>query len=325
MNLFHFQTLTPDLILDALYSVGIEPSSGLLPLNSYENRVYQFTTEAQGRLVVKFYRPQRWRLEQIQEEHDFALELAQEDVPVAQPLCLNQKTVHLYEQFYFTVFPSIGGRTIELDAPKTLEDIGRFVGRMHQYSAREPFSFRPAITFEAFGFEALQHLKHSQHVPAHLELPYFLIVEQVLDKAYTIWQRTQFTSIRLHGDLHRSNILQTPEGMGFVDLDDARMGPAIQDLWMLLSGSQQEQQEQLNALLRGYHNFCDLPQEQIQLVEVLRILRMIHYTTWLSQRWDDPAFPFNFPWFEQDKYWEGQILSLKEQLAALNAPGFYLN
>tara|TARA_B100001094_G_scaffold283984_1_gene297133 strand:- start:26303 stop:27286 length:984 start_codon:yes stop_codon:yes gene_type:complete len=325
MHLFHYQSLTPDLILEALEHVDIYPETGLLPLNSYENRVYQFRGAHDERYVVKFYRPGRWTTEQIQEELDFALELAQEDIPVAAPLSLKGNTLHQHRDFQFALFPSIGGRTIEVDNISQFKEIGRFIGRMHQKAASQPFRHRPEITFDEWGNQALAQLKQSQHVPYHLETPYFTIFEQVLEKVERKWNSASYKAIRLHGDLHPSNILCTHQGLGFVDLDDARMGPAIQDLWMLLSGTEQEQQNQLNHLLEGYQTFCALPQDQLQLIEVLRTLRITHYTAWLSRRWQDPAFPHNFPWFTEDKYWEQQILILKEQFSALDIPQYKLN
>ncbi|MCE9686011.1 serine/threonine protein kinase [Shewanella sp. AS16] len=317
---FHFQALTPDLILDAIEGLGIYPETGLVALNSYENRVYQFRCDRGRRYVVKFYRPERWSDAQIQEEHDYALALAAQDVPIAIPVILNGKTLHTHEGFRFTLFPSIGGRAFEVDNLDQLEAVGRFIGRIHQYAAQGSFVYREPLTPEILGQASLDWLKRSGHVPVNLQLAFFTVVEQVLAKATAIWQGQDFPGIRLHGDLHPGNILWTPEGPGFVDLDDARMGPAIQDLWMMLTGDRRQCQLQLEILLEAYGEFCDFDTRQLVLIEPLRALRMVHYNAWISRRWQDPAFPANFPWFAEDKYWEQQILAFKEQLAALDEP-----
>ncbi|MGL4448033.1 serine/threonine protein kinase [Shewanella sp.] len=317
---FHFQALTPDLILDAIESLGIYPETGLLALNSYENRVYQFRSDRGARYVVKFYRPDRWSDAQIQEEHDYALALAAEDIPMAVPVVLEGKTLHHYQGFRFTLFPSMGGRAFEVDNLEQLELVGRFIGRMHQYAAQDVFTEREPLNPQIHGAEPLAWLRQANVVPASLQTAFFTVVEQVLAKVNAIWAHQGFHSIRLHGDLHPGNILWTPDGPGFVDLDDARMGPAIQDLWMMLTGDRAQQQLQLEILLEAYEEFCEFDTRQLALIEPLRALRMVHYNAWIGRRWRDPAFPMHFPWFGDEKYWEQQILAFKEQLAALDEP-----
>ena len=317
---FHFQALTPDLILDAIESLGVYPETGLLALNSYENRVYQFRSDEGLRYVVKFYRPDRWSDAQIQEEHDYALALAAEDIPIAVPVIIEGHTLHKYQGYRFTLFPSLGGRAFEVDNLEQLELVGRFIGRIHQYAAQTVFAEREPLNPQILGAEPLAWLKQSNLVPNSLRLPFFTVVEQVLAKANAIWDRQDFAAIRLHGDLHPGNILWTPDGPGFVDLDDARMGPAIQDLWMMLTGDRAQQLMQLEILLEAYEEFCEFDTRQLALIEPLRALRMVHYNAWIGRRWDDPAFPMNFPWFGDEKYWEQQILAFKEQLFALSEP-----
>ncbi|KVX01329.1 MULTISPECIES: serine/threonine protein kinase [Shewanella] len=317
---FHFQALRPDLILDAIESIGVFPETGLLALNSYENRVYQFRCDQGIRYVVKFYRPHRWSNEQIQEEHDYALALAAEDIPIAVPVVIEGKTLFEYQGYRFGLFPSIGGRAFEVDNLEQLESVGRFIGRIHQYGAMQPFKYRESLTPAILGDESYRYLRESGIVASSMQTAFFTVVEQVLEKAKQIWQQHNFTSIRLHGDLHPSNILWTPDGPGFVDLDDARQGPAVQDLWMMLTGDRQQQLLQIDILLEGYQEFCDFDAKQLALIEPLRAFRMVHYNAWLAKRWDDPAFPMNFPWFGDIKYWEQQTLAFKEQLSALNEP-----
>ena len=317
---FHYQALTPDLILTAIETLGIYPETGLLALNSYENRVYQFRCDRGQRYVVKFYRPERWSDQQIQEEHDFSAALTEQEVPIATPVIIDGRSLHEYQGFRFALFPSIGGRAFEVDNLDQLESVGRFIGRIHQFSKQADFIYRDTLSPQLLGDESLKWLKESGHIPAGLALPYFTVVEQILEKASAMWQPKDYTNIRLHGDLHPSNILWTPDGPGFVDLDDAKMGPAVQDLWMMLAGDRPQQILQLEVLLEAYEEFCEFDTRELQLIEPLRAMRMLHYNAWLSRRWADPAFPMNFPWFAEDKYWEQQILAFKEQLAALDEP-----
>lgn len=317
---FHFQALTPDLILDAIESLGVYPQTGLLALNSYENRVYQFRSDEGQRFVVKFYRPDRWSDAQIQEEHDYALALAAEDIPMAVPMIIDGNTLHRFQGYRFTLFPSLGGRAFEVDNLEQLESVGRFIGRIHQYAGQVAFKEREPLNPQILGAAPLAWLKQSGLVPASLTVPFFTVVEQVLAKANAIWAKQHFAAIRLHGDLHPGNILWTPDGPGFVDLDDARMGPAIQDIWMMLTGDRAQQIMQLEILLEAYEEFCEFDSRQLVLIEPLRALRMVHYNAWIGRRWHDPAFPLNFPWFGDEKYWEQQILAFKEQLFALDEP-----
>ncbi|MCY7294712.1 serine/threonine protein kinase [Alteromonas sp. a30] len=325
---FTFADLTPDLILDAIEDTGIRVDSGLLALNSYENRVYQFQDEDKTRYVVKFYRPQRWRNEQIQEEHDYALELVEHDIPLAAPLSINGKTLHHYQDYAFAVFPSVGGRQFEVDNLDQLEWMGRFIGRMHAVGARQPFSHRDIFSVQTHLHEPLQQLQQSQLIPSHLHQAFFTILEQVVQLATehylsALANVNHAQSIRLHGDCHPGNILWR-DGPTFVDLDDCRNGPAVQDLWMMLSGDRQQQLLQLDTLVNAYEEFFEFDHAQLKLIEPLRAMRMVHYMAWLENRWQDPAFPRAFPWFAEDKYWEQQILSLKEQFSSLHEPALSL-
>lgn len=320
---FNFADLNPDLLLDALDSIGIRAESGLLPLNSYENRVYQFVAEDGARYVTKFYRPQRWTNEQIDEEHQFTLELVEQEIPVAAPIKIDGRTLHPFHQNHrLALFPSMGGRQFEVDNFDQLEWVGRFLGRIHQVGQRTTFQHRPTIGLDEYLYQPRQVLEQSAMIPDHLKHAFFSDLDTLIRELEQQWQ-TDWQSIRLHGDCHPGNILWR-DGPLFVDLDDARNGPAVQDLWMLLNGDRHDQLAQLDTILEAYCEFADFDQKQLQLIEPLRGLRMVHYMAWLARRWEDPAFPHAFPWFADAKYWEGQVLAFKEQLAALNEPPLQL-
>lgn len=316
-----FSTLTPDLILDAMGSVDILGDGRLLALNSYENRVYQVGVEEQPPVVVKFYRPDRWSEAQILEEHAFSLELAEAEIPVVAPLTLGGNTLQQYQGFHFAVFPRRGGRIPELDQEGRLEWIGRFLGRIHAIGAQAAFQHRPAIDIDSFGEEPSQWLINHQFIPADLLPAYRSVVTQALDGVRACYERAGDVAVlRLHGDCHLSNMLWTDDGPHFVDFDDSRMGPAIQDLWMLLSGSPAEMSQQFAEVLEGYESFYDFNPAELHLVEALRTLRLIHYSAWLAKRWHDPAFPMTFTWFNTQQYWQDRILELREQVALMQEP-----
>lgn len=316
MSAFDFTSLSPDLILDGLESIGIQVDSGLLPLNSYENRVYQFHDEHLTKYVTKFYRPQRWSKAQISEELDFALELDRQELPLVAPLKIQGKSLFEFKGYYFAVYPCKGGRIFEVDNLDQLEWMGRFIGRIHAVSSQKKFITRDALSVESMLYQSHTTIENSGFIPASLNLPFFTILTQVITEAAKQYHPTN--EIRLHGDCHAGNILWRDEGPHFVDLDDCKMGPAIQDLWMMLSGDRPQQVCQLDTLLMGYEEFFTFDNKELVLIESLRTMRIVHYMAWLCRRWQDPAFPQNFPWFNTEKYWEQQILILKEQLSALH-------
>lgn len=312
-----FSKLTPDLILGAIESQGMVVESGLLTLNSYENRVYQFIAEDKKRYVAKFYRPLRWSQTQIQEEHDFSIELASHNIPVVAPLIQNKQSLHIYKDYLFTLFPSVGGRQFEVDNINQIESIGYSIGQIHGVANSANFAHRPTLNVSEYLMVPLQELQKSVLIPSYLQQTFFSVLQQVIDLTLSLYFSTN--NIRLHGDCHPGNILWR-DGPTFVDLDDCRSGPAIQDLWMLLLGDKQQQCIQLRALIRAYETCCDFDANQLVLIEPLRAMRMVHYMAWLTKRWQDPAFPQAFPWFADPKYWEQQILVLKEQFYALQEP-----
>lgn len=326
-----YETLTPDVVLDALASVGLLGDGRLTALSSYENRVYQARLEgaadAPGEtVVVKFYRPKRWSDAQIEEEHDFAAELMAAEIPVVGALRLGGRTLHHFSGFSFSVSPSRGGRRPELDSADVLHWIGRFLGRIHTVSSRRDFSHRPSLDLQSFGLASRDILLAGDYLPLDMASRWHAAFGEAMEVASGVFNSVGAVSqLRLHGDCHPGNILWTPEGTAgagphFVDLDDARSGPAVQDLWMLLSGERQQCNRQLGALVDGYEEFREFDRRELALIEPLRTLRLVHYSAWLAQRWHDPIFPLNFPWFGSSDYWKGQVDMLVEQTEAMQAP-----
>ena len=313
--------LTPEVVLDALDAVGLRGDGRLIQLNSYENRVFQVFLEDARVVVAKFYRPARWSDEAILEEHAFVLELAEREIPVVAPLAIAGTTLHFSAGFRFAVFPRRGGRAPELERPETLQWIGRFLGRIHAVGATHPFQVRPALDLASFGEASRDYLLTHRFLPGDLLSAWQSVAEQALDGVRRSYDRVGLVAaIRLHGDCHAGNVLWTNDGPHFVDFDDCRMGPAVQDLWMLLSGERAEMTRQLGDVLAGYEDFYDFDARELHLVEALRTLRLLHYSAWLARRWDDPAFPAAFPWFNTQRYWQDRILELREQVALMDEP-----
>ena len=310
-----FAALAPDTIIDAVESLGLACDARVFALNSYENRVYQIGIEGEQPLIGKFYRPHRWSDEQILEEHAFTTELAELEIPVIAPLAFAGSTLLHHQQYRFALYPRKGGRTPELDNPEHLLWLGRFLGRMHAVAATRPFVHRPAVDLPSYITAPVQYLFSHNFIPDYLRPAYQSVLDALIPLLTLHFSSISFQSIRLHGDCHPGNILWHDSGPNIVDFDDCRMGPAVQDLWMLTSGEDDDQRRQLDSLLDGYFQFHDFDVTELKLIETLRCMRLIHYSGWLAQRWSDPAFPATFTWFNTPHYWEQQILLLKEQLA----------
>ncbi|NDU85107.1 MAG: serine/threonine protein kinase [Ferrovum sp.] len=313
-----FASLTPVCILDAVESVGFRADGRLLALNSYENRVYQVGMEQGAPLIAKFYRPGRWSDESILEEHTFLQELQEYEIPVVPPLILGGDTLHSFGGFRFSLSHKHGGRAPELEDPSILERLGRFLGRIHAIGTLRPFQQRPEINIDTFGVVPSNFLLTQDFIPKDLLPAYGSVVKHALEGVTHCFARAGDVRIlRLHGDCHPGNILWTDDGPHFVDFDDSRMGPAIQDLWMFLAGERADRVRQLGDVLAGYEDFHDFDERELHLIEALRTLRLIHYSAWLAQRWDDPAFKQAFPWFNTQHYWQDRILELREQIALM--------
>ena len=335
-----YAELDPQTVLHALQLAGLDADGRLLQLNSYENRVFQAHLDDGRVVVVKFYRPGRWTDAQIAEEHRFAAELAEADLPVVAPLVLQppvqdallwlmpgQPTLAFYRGdggavYRFAVCLRRAGRAPELEHPDTLAWLGRLLGRMHAVGRREPFVHRRTLDVQTFGVQPRQRLIEQGFVSEQTEGAWLRVSEALLQEVQAAFDRHgPLRRLRLHGDCHPGNVLWREEGEQagphFVDLDDCCMGPAVQDLWMLLPGERGAVDAAQRHLLDGYRDFMPFDDRELLLIEPLRSLRMIHHSAWLAERWRDPAFPIAFPWFASPAYWSQQTLELREQLERL--------
>jgi len=308
-------------VLNTIEEFGFSCDGRLLALNSYENRVYRVGLDDGQSVIAKFYRPARWSNDAILEEHTFTQQLAELEIPVVAPMQINSNTLLSNAKFRFALFTNRGGRAPDLEDFDQLEQMGRFMGRIHRVGETQTFQHRPSLTIQSFGHQARAFVLEHNFLPPDLVDAYKSLTSQLLDEAEQCYNRAgDVPLIRCHGDCHPSNVLWTDEGPHIVDFDDARMAPAVQDIWMFLAGDRAEMTAGLDAVLSGYTEFCDFDGRQLHLIEALRTLRLIHYYGWLAKRWDDPAFKIAFPWFNTQRCWEDHILNLREQAALLHEP-----
>jgi Ser/Thr protein kinase RdoA (MazF antagonist) len=318
MSEANFAALSPDRVMDAVESLGYRCDARNLELNSFENRVYQIGIEDSEPLIGKFYRPNRWSDEQIMEEHALTLELAAMDVSVVAPIVRGERSLFHFGGYRFALYPRRGGRPPNLDDLDNLEILGRHIGKIHAATQSMTFEHRPSISVENYGSASREYLLEYNFIPDELIAAYSTVSEQLID-----WLEPRFVEakhvaqIPLHGDCHMGNVLWRDDLPHFVDFDDARSGHPIQDLWMMLSGERDEQTVQLDTILEGYNTFAEFDTSQIQLIEPLRTLRIMYHAAWLARRWEDPAFPRAFPFFNSTRYWSDHILELREQSARL--------
>ena len=316
-----YADLGPEAVLDAVESVGPRCDGRLLQLNSFENRVFQLGLEDGGSCIAKFYRPGRWSDAAILEEHAFSLELAAREIPVVPPRVLHGATLHRHGNHRFALFDRQGGRTPEIEQEAVLERIGRFLGRTHAVGAEAGYAHRPPLEPGVFGDESRDFLLQGDWIPPELREAWTVVADLALQGVHQAWAGAgAIRMLRVHADCHAGNLLWTDEGPHFVDFDDSRCAPAVQDLWMLLGGDPQDMRRQLDALLRGYEMFREFDPRELRLVEALRTLRLLHYSAWIARRWHDPAFPAAFPWFGGARYWQDRILELREQVALMQEP-----
>ena len=308
-----YSNLTPDLVLDAVAACGLWPDGRLLALNSYENRVWQVGLEDAAPVIAKFYRPSRWSDAAIDEEHTFALELAADELPVVAPLAFAGRTLLRHGGYRYALYPRRGGRAPTLESTEQLQWLGRLIARLHAVGARTPFVHRERIDRATLIERPVGAVQASPLLPATLAAAYRGAAQR-LDAAVAARLEAigPVRMLRLHGDCHPGNLLWTDAGPHFVDLDDARTGPAVQDLWMLA-----HDEAAMRELLDGYTSMRDFDYSELALVPALRAMRQVHHAGWIAQRWNDPAFPAAFPFAAEPRWWEQHVTDLHELADAL--------
>lgn len=328
-----YQDLTPDVVIDSVESLGLLTDMRQYPLNSYENRVYQVGIEEASPIIVKFYRPNRWSKAAILEEHQFLLELAQEDLPVVAPVEFNGQTLFDYQGFHFSISPRKSGHSPEIANREQLEYLGRWLARLHQVGQDYRFQHRPIWNGKADLGRAEEKSIIQQSCETVLNSgllnedfrPAYESLCRDLDELVTQQYQPELSdTLRIHGDCHVGNLIWRDEQLYMVDFDDCVQGPAMQDIWMLLSGQREEQLQQLEAIRNGYEVFRPFPYHQLKWIECLRTIRLIKHTAWITERWSDPAFPIAFPWLTGVQYWSEHVLSLREQLSALQEEPLFI-
>ena len=312
-----YQSLTPECQLDALASIGIYPETGLLALNSYENRVYSFVDENQIRYVVKFYRPERWNEQQLLEDHQFSERLLAAGLNLSAPITFEGKTLHCFAGYHFALFNNLSARSLAVDNVDSLYDVGIALGQLHKVGEKHQFKHRPTLEVIETIQQAANGLKDCVYLPKKIKAPLLETIDKIKYKISHL-NRPTLPMIAIHGDAHASNILLKDEQPYWVDFDDCKMGPAVQDIWMLLNGDRADQQLQLSMILEGYQEEHDFDTRQLSEIESLRTMRIINYVNWINSRWSDPAFSRNFPWFTTDQYWKELLQSLQQQLMLLD-------
>ncbi|MFL5812032.1 MAG: serine/threonine protein kinase [Bdellovibrionia bacterium] len=330
-----FFELTPDRVLEAVEALGLRCSGRCTALNSFENRVYEIELEEEDdssdrsasaafarRRVVKFYRPGRWNREQILEEHEFLLDLKKSEIPVVAPIefemgAEKSQTLHVAQEsgIFYALFPKVGGRSPDELQDDQLRWIGRLLARIHSVGALKPALHRIGIGPETYGRKNLASLLEGNWIPLEYAARYQQVVEEICSFSDDLFSALPVSAIhRIHGDCHLGNLLWNQSGPFFLDFDDMVRGPAVQDIWLLVPGRDEESIRQRQILLEGYEEMREFNFLTLRLIEPLRALRFVHYSAWIARRWSDPAFPAAFPQFGTHRYWQEQLRDLEEQL-----------
>ena len=317
-----FYELNPDLVLDTVESLGFKTTGRVMTMNSMENRVYEVEIESDSDnpsehfKIIKFYRPGRWTKTQIQEEHDFLADLIEHEVPVIAPIAFEKfdgLTLFTLKEpeLYYTVFNKQGGRAPDEFTNEEIEQVGRLLARLHNVGDMKTAPHRLKLTPDVYLKSNLDFLLDQKIIPSHLEASDKSVLEGIYDLTKNSFNNIHFQ--RIHGDCHLGNILKRGDVFHLIDFDDMVMGPAMQDMWLLLPGRDEYVDVLRNHMLDAYSTMRDFNFEEIRLTEVLRTYRMINYSAWIAKRFEDPAFKNAFPFFESPSYWEGQINDLRDQ------------
>jgi Ser/Thr protein kinase RdoA (MazF antagonist) len=315
-----FFDLTPDRVLAAVEAGGFDPTGHCSPLTCLENRVYDLRLEGGRHIVVKFYRPGRWSREAILDEHRFLAELREAEIPVCAPLRFpDGETLHQVEGIHYAVWPRTGGRAPDEFDDEQVALLGRLLARIHNVGAVGEAPHRPRLDSSRSALEPLASLEDRGFLPPECGSRYRAAVEEVA-RLYDAWSEGVPVH-RIHGDCHVGNLLRGDAGWFFLDFDDFVVGPAVQDVWMLLPGRDHEGARQRALLVEAYRQFRDFDPRWLRLVEPLRGFRFVFYADWIARRWEDPAFPDAFPHFGSPRYWEDETRDLEEQVERLLRTG----
>jgi len=309
-----FQSLSPEVILQSLESIGFEPTGRCVPLNSVENRVYDIEVEGNTRYVVKYYRPGRWTKSQIQEEHDFLYELVQAEIPVLAPIKnTKHESIHFFDGVYFAIWPLRTGRIIEEIAEEDMIQLGRLIGRIHMVGKTKKVISRPTLDIKHYANVALQIIEDGGWISNQNLLKRYQSASKITFDTYeSILKSSAVPFQRIHGDCHKGNLLYSGDGFSILDFDDFIEGPVVQDFWMLLPFGGKREEYERELFFEGYREFCDFSTSWLSLIEPLRGIRYIHYAAWIAKRWQDPSFPNLFPHFGTEEYWEGETKDLEK-------------
>lgn len=302
--------------MSAVEAAGLSTTGVCYPLNSFENRVYEVELEDKSRVVAKFYRPERWREEQILEEHGLLAELVDAELPVCSVRAFpSGHTLESIDGIFYSLSDRRGGRAPDELTPELAERLGMFVGRMHAIAASRTEVARPRLDAERYVHQALRRIEDGRFLPDHFRRRYLDAAERI---AAIAQERMSDVPVhRIHADLHLGNVLLRDGELRVLDFDDLAIGPAVQDLWLALPGRDEESLALRARMIEGYERFRLFDHAHLALIEPLRGLRMVRYAGWLARRFDDPAFKAGWPHFGTEDYWRGETTDLEEQLATI--------
>lgn len=308
-----FFRISPDRVLEAVEAEGFETTGHCMALNALENRVYDVRLENADPVVIKFYRPGRWGLESILDEHRMLFALRDAEIPVCAPLVFGDgNTVHEIEDIFYAIWPRTGGRSPDELSGAEVDVLGRLLARIHNTGAATRIEHRPVLDAESYPLASLALIEDRGFLPSSCAAAYRNVVEEIVDVFNE--RSIGIDRIPIHGDCHRGNLLRNGDGWSFLDFDDMVIGPPVHDVWMLIPGRDLHAHQQRERLVAAYEQFRPFDARSIELIEPLRAFRFIFYAGWIAKRWDDPAFPDAFPHFGSEQYWQDETADLEEQL-----------
>lgn len=311
-----FFALTPERVLHAVEDAGFEPSGHVMALHCLENRVHDVRLDDGTHVITKFYRPGRWTAEQIRQEHDFLFEMQEAEIPVCAPLRFLDDTLHEVEGIFYAVWPRVGGRSPDELNEEQVDILGRLLARIHAVGAVGDAD-RLVLDADSYGRSNAEFLADRGFLPPQWVGRYQDAVEAI---AEIYEERVEGVPLhRIHADCHLGNLLNGRDGWFFLDFDDMALGPAVQDIWLVVPGRDPETLALRDRLLDAYRQFADFEPRWLRLIEPLRALRFVRYAAWVARRWNDPAFKASYPHFNTEQYWQNETIDLEQQLQRIRA------